>query len=77
MPKNTKTDSSGNSVPALRRTVEILDAVSNSASPLMFTDIALMLGFPKSSAHGLCTTLLELRLLNCTDAGVYRLVHIP
>lgn len=72
MPKNTDTETPGNSAPALRRAVQILDAVSQLPTPPTFTEIVTKLGLPKSSAHGLCAALVDLGMLIRTDAGTYR-----
>ncbi|WP_114194336.1 IclR family transcriptional regulator [Edaphovirga cremea] len=72
MPKNAEIDTSGNNAPALRRAVQILDAVSELPHPPTFTEIVTKLGLPKSSAHGLCAALVDLGMLVRTDAGTYR-----
>src|SRR5471030_440135 len=73
MPENTETETPGNSAPALRRAVQILDAVSELPTPPTFTEIVTLLGLPKSSAHGLCAALVDLGMLMRTDAGTYRI----
>ncbi|STZ77195.1 IclR family transcriptional regulator [Bergeriella denitrificans] len=51
-------------VPALDKTVKILDLLTETPHPLSGADIARMLGLPRSSVHG---------LLQClTDAGLLR-----
>lgn len=72
MPENTETETPGSSAPALRRAVQILDAVSKLPTPPTFTEIVTLLGLPKSSAHGLCAALVDLGMLIRTDAGTYR-----
>jgi len=71
MSKTASSETSAGSAPALRRAVQILDLVSQSPTPLTFTDIVTLLSLPKSSAHGLCATLTELDLLNRSEAGTY------
>ena len=73
MPKTSSSDPSAGSAPALRRAVQILDLVSELTTPPTFTEIVALLGLPKSSVHGLCATLVELGLLNRSEAGTYRL----
>jgi len=73
MPTNASREPAGSSAPALRRAVQILDKIAELPSPPTFTDIVSLLGLPKSSAHGLCATLVELGLLIRSDAGTYRL----
>ncbi|ARU94405.1 IclR family transcriptional regulator [Tatumella citrea] len=72
MPKNSSEESQGTTVPALRRSVQILDLVSQSATPLSFTGIVSQLGLPKSSVHGLCAALVDEGLLIRTNDGTYR-----
>jgi len=72
MSKIAETDSSTNSAPALRRAIQILDAVSELSTPPTFSEIVTKLGLPKSSAHGLCAALVDLGMLIRTDAGTYR-----
>jgi IclR family transcriptional regulator, blcABC operon repressor len=50
-------------VPALVRGFRVLDAVTASRQPLTVTDLARRLDLPKSTVHGLCTTLVDLNLL--------------
>ena len=73
MPKNSYSEHAAGSAPALRRAVQILDLVSELADPPTFTEIVASVGLPKSSVHGLCATLVELGLLNRSEAGTYRL----
>jgi len=72
MAMNAATDSPVSSAPALRRAVQILDLVSALATPPTFSEIVAQLGLPKSSAHGLCATLVDLGLLIRTNAGTYQ-----
>lgn len=50
-------------VPALVRGASVLDAVMASQQPMTITDLARWLKLPKSTVHGLCTTLVDLNLL--------------
>ena len=50
-------------VPALVRGARVLDAVMASQQPMTVTDLARWLKLPKSTVHGLCTTLVNLNLL--------------
>ncbi len=65
------------SVPALRRTVLILDLIAASPSPLTAAEITHMLKLPKSTAHGLLNVMLELNLLVRHPNGVFRLGPHP
>lgn len=60
-------------VPALRRAVEVLDLLGHTSEPLAAADIARELGLPKSSAHGLIATMLELELVVRGADGRFRL----
>lgn len=64
-------------VPALRRAVRILDFVSAAGAPPTAADLARALGLPKSSAHGLLATMLELGLLARAGDGTFRLGAHP
>lgn len=50
-------------VPALARASRVLDAVVASEKPLTVSDLARRLSLPKSTVHGLCSTLVGLGLL--------------
>jgi len=50
-------------VPALARGAALLDVVSKSKKSLTVTQIATTLDFPKSTAHNICATFVELNLL--------------
>lgn len=65
------------SVPALRRSVLILDLVASAGSPLSATDITRALALPKSTAHGLLNVMLELGLLARNPEGSFRLGPHP
>ena len=60
-------------VPALARGVKILDLVSKSKQNLNVTNLAQQLGVAKSSAHGLCATLVSLNLLVRRSDQTYQL----
>jgi DNA-binding IclR family transcriptional regulator len=60
-------------VPALARGVKILDIVANSNQSLNVTNLAEQLGVAKSSAHGLCVTLVSLNLLVRKSDQTYQL----
>lgn len=55
--------SSGKSVPALVRAKAILDLVSSSPDSLSVSALARELKLPKSTVHGLCSTLSDMGLL--------------
>ncbi|MGU3496705.1 IclR family transcriptional regulator [Xanthobacteraceae bacterium A53D] len=62
----------GESVPALRRAVRILDLVGEAASRPNAAEIARALGLPKSTAHGLIACMVELELLARGSDGTFR-----
>jgi IclR family transcriptional regulator, blcABC operon repressor len=68
---------SGDSVPALRRTVLILDLVAAAERPLNAAEITRSLGLPKSTVHGLLTVMMELNLLVRNPDGAFRLGPHP
>lgn len=61
------------SVPALRRAVRILDFISSAEGEPNAAEIVRALGIPKSTAHGLLSVMVELRLLNRLQDGGMRL----
>lgn len=63
----------GSSAPALRRAVRILDYVSSAAKRPNAADLTRAIGIPKSSAHGLIATMLDLQLLARLEDGSFRL----
>jgi len=60
-------------VPSVVRAVRILEAVGNAARPPTLGELARTLGIPKSTAHDLCTTLVQERLLVRSPEGRFRL----
>ena len=69
---NTRREESldgGVSAPALRRAVRILDMIADAGETLTAAQIARLVGLPKSTAHGLITTMVELNLLSKTRDG--------
>jgi len=57
------------SAPAVVRAARVLDLISESTAPLSLAEIARALELPKSSLHGLCATLVQLRLIARLDNG--------
>lgn len=55
--------------PAVTRAARVLDAIAGSSTPLSLAELARMLALPKSSLHGLCATLVNLRLLTRLENG--------
>jgi len=64
----TKNTAAGD-VPAVVRASAILDLVAKSAAPVSMTEIAERLDLARSSAHGLCHTLVNLGLLERRERG--------
>lgn len=56
-------------VPAVERTVAILDFIATAPQATGLSDLARALQLPKSTAHGLCDTLCDLGLLRLTSDG--------
>ncbi|TCT28178.1 IclR family transcriptional regulator [Martelella mediterranea] len=61
------------SVPALRRTVLILDLIANVDAPMSAAEITRSLKLPKSTVHGLLTVMMELALIVRNSDGTYRI----
>lgn len=57
------------SAPAVVRAARVLDLLSQSTTPLSLAELARMLALPKSSLHGLCATLVQLRLITRLESG--------
>ncbi|MGQ3673665.1 IclR family transcriptional regulator [Xanthobacter sp. TB0136] len=72
----TPNKSAAKDVPAVSRAVTILDLIARSSSPVGLADIARSLDIPKSSAHGLCSTLVNLGLLRRRDSGFVLGSHV-
>ncbi|KEO56590.1 IclR family transcriptional regulator [Thioclava indica] len=60
-------------VPALDRGIRLLDFVATSSDKPTSTELALALDLPKSTVHGLCSTLTELRLLRRNSDGTFQI----
>ncbi len=60
-------------VPALVRSCGILDLVVTSDQPLTVSGLAQQLKLPKSTVHGLCSTMVMLGLLTRRDGNVFRI----
>lgn len=59
--------------PAVVRAVQILDLLTASPVPVSFSQLVKELSLPKSSVHGLCTTLVDLNLIQKLDSGHFTL----
>lgn len=64
-------------VPAVERAVRLLDALARSRRPAGLAQLAREIGAPKSSVHGLLSTLVELDLVRRDDAGEFSLGPRP
>lgn len=62
-------------VPAVMRAAQILDLIAKAgdgiSGALKLSDIARQAGLPKSSVHGLCQTLVHLKLLKFNNDGSF------
>jgi DNA-binding IclR family transcriptional regulator len=56
-------------VPAVTRSVAILDLVSTQRVPIGISEIARQLGFPKSSVANICSTLVDTGMMRLVDGG--------
>jgi len=64
-------------VPAVERAVRLLDALARSRRPASLAQLARELSAPKSSVHGLLSTLVELDLVRRDEAGEFSLGPRP
>lgn len=64
-------------VPAVERAVRLLDSLARARRPLSLAQLARDLAAPKSSVHGLLSTLVELDLVRRSDAGEFSLGPRP
>lgn len=55
--------------PAVVRAVRILDVIAAAGEPLSLADLARATSLPKSTLHGLCDTLIRLRLIKRHSSG--------
>jgi DNA-binding IclR family transcriptional regulator len=55
--------------PAVVRAARVLDALAAASSPLSLAELARIVDAPKSSLHGLCATLAQLRLITRLENG--------
>lgn len=77
MQKNIDQPLSEGSVPALRRAVRILNLIASSNERLTAADITKATKLPKSTAHGLLSSMMELDLLIRTNDGTFQLGSQP
>jgi IclR family transcriptional regulator, blcABC operon repressor len=70
-------ESRADTVPALRRAVQILDLVAASSHNLTPAEITRMISLPKSTAHGLLSVMSELGLLMKSPDGTMRIGPHP
>jgi len=56
-------------VPAVVRALAVLDLLARQRAPMSMAGLATTLGLPKSSVHGLCSTLLSCGYLRRVDNG--------
>jgi len=66
-------ESAARPVPAVERAVRLMDALASSRRPMALAELARELGLPKSSAHGLLTTLVSLDLARRDADGHFAL----
>ncbi|MFT3664126.1 IclR family transcriptional regulator [Piscinibacter sp.] len=60
-------------VPALSRALTLLDRLAQRREPMSLARLASELDLPKSSVHGLCSTLLRYGYLQRQDDGAFRI----
>ncbi|MBC2886868.1 IclR family transcriptional regulator [Ochrobactrum sp. CM-21-5] len=67
----TEGESSVKLVPAVMRAAQILDQIAQADGGLKLSDLARQTKLPKSSVHGLCQTLVYLKLLKLNSDGSF------
>jgi IclR family transcriptional regulator, blcABC operon repressor len=72
-PVSTLSTATGTQVPALDRTVAILDILSNATSPLSLAELTQAIGIPKSSSYNLLQALLTHSLVRRNEVGGFTL----
>jgi DNA-binding IclR family transcriptional regulator len=60
-------------VPAVARALAVMDLLARERRPLNMAGVAAALELPKSSVHGLCSTLLSFGYLKRTDSGMLQI----
>ena len=63
----------GKQVPAVQRALSLLDRLASRGEPMSLARLASELELPKSSVHGLCSTLLSNGYLRRQEDGLFRL----
>src|SRR6266508_1382932 len=64
-------------VPSVARAVHLLDMLAEAPQPMSLVALTSALGLPKSSVHGLCTTLVHAGLVTRFENGTYHLgLHV-
>lgn len=58
-------------VPSVTRAMALLERIAEQGEPMSLTRLAIDLALPKSSVHGLCSTLLSMGYLRRQQGGVY------
>jgi IclR family transcriptional regulator, blcABC operon repressor len=82
LPKTVSTapnrlDSVKGTVPAVTRATRLLDALAHAREPVPLSELTRQLNLPKSTVHGLCTTLVQAGLVTRFENGTYHLgLHI-
>lgn len=82
LPKTASTtrnrlDSVKGAVPAVTRATRLLDALAHAREPMPLSELTRQLNLPKSTVHGLCTTLVQAGLVTRFENGTYHLgLHI-
>ena len=73
MSQSSESVSHKTTAPAVVRAVHLLDVIAKAAGPLTLADLVRATGYPKSTLHGLCETLVHLRLIKRSPTGAMSL----
>ena len=65
--------SAAGGVPAVTRALAVMDLLARERRPLNMAGIAATLDLPKSSVHGLCSTLMSHGYLRRSDNGTFQI----
>lgn len=73
LPRGPRAGAATALVPAVSRALAVLDRLAQQRAPMSLARLAEELSLPKSSVHGLCSTLLSYGYLRRQDDGAFRI----
>ena len=72
-PRTAAATPAARAVPAVSRAIAVLDRLAEQREPMTLARLAQVLELPKSSVHGLCSTLVTYGYLHRQDDGAFRI----